>query len=111
MRIQVLARGGLSVYGADYDAKRNAATINPLEGETTPALIEYPSAPTSVSTEGSGLSATTPTVSGSQLSTTISGERGYVDIAATFGGARRTIRIQSGRVVDDDYGVPLDDFN
>lgn len=98
MRITVLNRGGLGVYGGHYDPHLDAAIVQARDDETVALTIEYPSAPTSPTKTESGLSCTTPTVtSGTSLVTcTLSAitNEGYVDITATVGGEARTVRIK-----------------
>lgn len=95
MRITVLARGGLAVYGGSYDPHRNEVAINTREGESVGVTIAYPSTPSSTSRSASGLTASAPAVSGSKLTTTLTSisDGSYVDITATVGGQVRVIRI------------------
>lgn len=96
MRITVLNRGGLGVYGGHYDPHQDAAIVQARDDETVSLIIEYPLAPTSPTKTESGISCTTPTVSGSTITATLSDiqECGYVEITATVGGALRTVRIK-----------------
>lgn len=104
MRISVLARGGLSVHGGDYDPKGDQAIVQTREGETVSLTIEYPSAPTAMTKAESGVSCTTPAISGSKATATLSGiqDEGYVDISATVGGERRVVRIRGRADVETD---------
>lgn len=97
MRITALSRGGLGVYGGHYDPHRDEAIVATRDGETEAVAIEYPSAPTSVTTTVSGVMATTPTISGNVVSLTLSGlnDGGHVDVIATVGGAVRLVRIRA----------------
>jgi hypothetical protein len=96
MWITVLSRGGLAVYGGVYDPHLDAAVVTARDGETVPLIIDYPEAPSAPTKTESGISSTTPTVSGTKLTATLSAiqEEGYVDITATTGGAQRTVRIK-----------------
>lgn len=98
MRITLHARGGLSVYGGGfYDPHTNEAIIMASEGETAKLTIEYPSAPSSPTKTEDGISATTPTISGSKLTSTLSGFRdgGHITFTASSGGETRKVRIRS----------------
>lgn len=108
MRITVLARGGLAVYGGSYDPHRNEVAINARDGESVGVTIVYPSTPTVTSASASGITASTPAVSSSKLTTTLTGiqDGGYVDITATVGGEVRVIRIAArSRTPVDRYGA------
>jgi hypothetical protein len=96
MRISVHSRGGMSVYGGDYDPKGDQAYVQARDGETVSLTIEYPSAPTAMTKAQSGISCTTPAIAGSKATATLSGiqDQGYVDIAATVGGERRIVRVR-----------------
>jgi hypothetical protein len=99
MRLTVFSRGGFSVYGGGaiaYDPHTNEAVISARDGETVTLTIEYPSAPTSPTTSGDGISATTPVITDNTITTTLSGitEAGSIDITATVGGEAKTIRIR-----------------
>lgn len=97
MRITALSRGGLGVFGGHYDPHRDEAIVTCRDGETEAVAVEYPSAPTSVSTAASGITATTPTISGNVVSLTLSGlnDGGHVDVTAAVGGAVRLVRIRA----------------
>lgn len=98
MRVTVLNRGGLAVFGGHYDHHADAAIVTARDDETVALVIEYPSAPTAPSVSTSGLDCTTPAiVSGkNQITATLSGitECGYADITATVGGTQRIVRIK-----------------
>lgn len=99
MRITVLARGGLSVYGGHYDPHTDEAIVEGREGETVALTIEYPSAPTSPTKTADGIACTTPAVTSgtNKVTATLSSlqDGGYVDITATVGGASVTVRIRA----------------
>jgi hypothetical protein len=97
MRITVLNRGGLAVYGGHYDPHTNEAIVRVREGETVALTVEYPSAPTAPAKASSGIACTTPTVTGSKVAATLSAmqEGGYCDITATVAGATRKVRIRA----------------
>ena len=97
MRITALARGGLAVYGGHYDPHQDAAIATVRDGESVAVFIAYPTAPSAMSTSASGISATTPAVSGNSATLTLSGlqDCGYLDVLATVGGAIRTVRIRA----------------
>jgi hypothetical protein len=106
MRITALARGGVSVYGGHYDPHRNEAIVSTRDDEIIAVVIEYPSAPTSPTVTVSGMSATSPTVSGNKVSFTLSGisDAGRADVLATVGGEARKIVIRSeARSLTDRY--------
>lgn len=97
MRITVHSRGGMSVWGGDYDPKRDQAYVQTREGETVALTIEYPSAPTAITKTGSGIASTTPAVTGVKATATLSAiqDEGYLDISATVGGEVRVVRIRA----------------
>lgn len=97
MRITVLARGGLAVYGGHYDPHANEAVALVREDDTVAVTIEYPTAPTSPAKTARGLTCATPAISGKTLTCTLSAinDGGYVDITATVGAATRKIRIRA----------------
>lgn len=107
MRITLHARGGFAVYGGSYDPHTNEAVVETRDGETVALTIEYPSAPTNVTKTESGISTTTPSISTTKLTTTLSGieDGGYVDITATVGGQVRKVRVRgSSQTETDRYG-------
>jgi hypothetical protein len=97
MRISVLARGGLAVYGGHYDPHCNAACFAVRDGEGVQVTVEYPGAPTTPSVAVSGLSASAPAISGNKVSLTLTAVQGggYADLSAIVGGVTRTIRIRA----------------
>lgn len=104
MRIAALNRGGLAVFGGDYDPHEGEAIVSARDGETVALTIEYPSAPSAMTKTESGISCTTPAISGVKATTTLSGiqDAGYVDITATVGGAARVIRVRGQANTDTD---------
>lgn len=106
MRVSVLSRGGLAVFGGLYDPHEDEAVFSFRDGETKAVLVAFPSAPTSVTASATNCTASTPTTSGNNVSLTISAmsDRGYVDVTATVGGEIRTARIRAnGRAPAEDY--------
>lgn len=106
MRISVLNRGGLAVFGGHYDPHTNEATVLVRDGETVALVIEYPSAPTSPTKTASGVTCSTPTVvtSTNKVSATLSAmnDGGYVDISVTVAGATVKVRIRASTNTDVD---------
>jgi hypothetical protein len=98
MRITVLARGGLAVYGGHYDPHRNEACFDIRDGEEVAITVEYPSAPTTPSVAVSGVTASAPAISGAKVTLTLSDiqDCGYADLTSVVGGVDRTIRIRAG---------------
>lgn len=97
MRITALQRGGLAVYAGHYDPHRNEAVALVRDGESVAVTIDYPSAPSAITTSASGVTTTTPTVSGTKATLTLSAlsDAGYIDITATVSAAPRVIRIRA----------------
>lgn len=115
MRVHLLDRGGMGVYGGGgYDARRNAAVL--LTGDSQDSTATYgvtitcPSAPTSVTATADGATASSPTVSGSTISLSLSAVQDDADVRvqATIGGQVRRIRIVSDGLQEklDDYSYP-----
>lgn len=101
MRITVLRRGGLSVYGGSYDTRNNAAIADVA---TTQAVeVVFPDEIQAVTVSSDGATATTPTVSGKKASFTLSGS-GAVSLIATMGDERPAVRIETPRMSASDYG-------
>lgn len=108
MRITLLNRGGLSVYGlGHYDAHTDEAVIAAGENETRAVTIDWGAAATVVSKQESGITATSPSTTGAKTTLTLSSiqDGGYVDVLATVSGEARKVRIR-GRSSDsqDGYG-------
>jgi hypothetical protein len=99
MRITVLNRGGLGVFGGHYDPHADEAIVTAREDETVSLTIEYPSAPTAPAvSDSSGISCTTPVVTSgtNKITAALSAiqDCGTVDISATVGGATKIVRIR-----------------
>lgn len=96
MRITVLSRGGLAVYGGHYDPHRNEVILQARDTETAAITVEYPSAPTTPAVTPSGATTTDPTISGNKVSFTLSGinDGAQVDLSATVGGETKVVRIR-----------------
>lgn len=114
MRIYVMNRGGLSVYGGLYDPHRNEAVVLVRdEDESVAVTIEYHAAPTSPTATASSLTCSTPTVTAStnKVTATLSSinDGGYVDISATVGGVTKKVRIRArSQKAPDTYDEGVD---
>lgn len=97
MRVTVLSRGGLAVYGGHYDPHRNEACFDVRDGEGVAVTVEYPSAPTTPAIAVSGLTASAPTVSGNKITTTLTAidDCGHADLTAVVGGVDRVVRLRA----------------
>lgn len=107
MRVSVLSRGGLAVFGGLYDPHEDEAVFSFRDGESKALLIAWPSTPTSVTKSAANLTASTPSTSGLNTSLTLTAmsDNGYVDVSATVGGEIRTVRIRArGHIPADAYG-------
>lgn len=102
MRITVLRRGGLSVYGGSYDTRKSAAIAD--VAMTQAVEVVFPDEIQAVTVSSDGASATTPTVSGKKASFTLSGS-GAVSLIATMGDERPAVRIETPRQGGNDYGT------
>lgn len=102
MRITVLRRGGLSVYGGSYDTRKNAAVAS--AGTTQAVDVTFPEEIQSVTVSSDGAIATTPTISGKTASFILSGW-GAVSLIATMGDERPAVRIETPRQGSKDYGT------
>jgi len=101
MRITVLQRGGLSVFGGSYDAKRDVVKAETDQQQTV--IIDFPSTVTALSQSESGIDA--GSVSGlpsTKATFTISGS-GSLECIATMGSERPRVVIQA-ESVSGDYG-------
>lgn len=104
MRITVLRRGGLSVYGGSYDAKRNVAMCDTANDQTV--VIIFPDAITAASIQsGGGFNAGTIAVSGTKASFTLSGT-GSLTVVATMGDDRPSVTIEAETCGRQHYGTP-----
>ena len=100
MRITVLQRGGLSVYGGSYDPKRNVAKTDTDQQQTVEII--YPATITAVALSEDGIDAGTPAVSGTKATFTISGS-GSLSIIATMGDERPRVVIEAESICPRDY--------
>lgn len=104
MRITVLRRGGLSVYGGSYDARRDVVI---LQGEQQRQVqIVFPQAISAATITDSTMTATTPVVSGSRATLTVSGP-GRLSLVATMGDDRPLITLEAETRSHDAYGSPI----
>lgn len=114
MRIYVMNRGGLSVYGGLYDPHRNEAVVLVRdEDESISVTIEYHDVPSSPSATASSLTCSTPTLTTgtNKLTATLSSinDGGYVDISATVGGETKKVRIRArSQKAPDTYDEGVD---
>jgi hypothetical protein len=103
MKITVLARGGLSVYGGSYDAKRDTALADTRHQQTV--TITFPATITASAVTNNGLTLGTRTISTNTLTFTLAGE-GSCEVIATMGDERPAVRIETPRQDQHDgYGV------
>ena len=101
MKITVLSRGGLSVYGGSYDAKRNVAIADTDQQQTV--VISYPTAITASTVTNDGLTLGSRTISTNTLTFTLAGN-GSVEVIATMGDERPAVRVETPRQDINDYG-------
>jgi hypothetical protein len=92
MRITILKRGGLSVYGGFYDAKRNVAVADSATQQSVQLL--YPETITALAITSDGLSAGSVNVSGKTATFTITGQ-GWLEAVATMGADRPSVTIEA----------------
>lgn len=92
MRITVLARGGLSVYGGSYDPKRRIAKADTDQQQTVEII--YPSTITAVAITKNGIDAGTVSVASNKATFTISGT-GSLEAIATMGDERPKVVIEA----------------
>lgn len=102
MRITVLQRGGLSVYGGTYDPRRNVAITDTDQLQTVEII--YPATITAATLTENGIDAGAVTVSTTKASFTISGT-GSLEIVATMGSDRPKVVIQAETSGTDGYGT------
>lgn len=100
MKITVLARGGLSVYGGSYDAKRNGAIADTDQQQTV--VISYPTTITASTVTNDGLTLGSRTISANTLTFTLAGN-GSVEVIATMGDERPSVTIETADVNRDGY--------
>jgi hypothetical protein len=101
MRITLLRRGGVSVYGASYDARRNVVVV--LSGDQVGVEIIFPDEITAIDVAEDGIDATTPVVTGNKATFTMTGT-GSLDIVGTMGVNRPRVRIEAETDGNDRYG-------
>lgn len=101
MRITVLKRGGLSVYGGTYDAKTNVARTDTDQQQTV--TLVFPETITALALTEDGIDAGTVTITSPQASFTISGS-GSLECIATMGSERPKVVIQAACQEADGYG-------
>jgi len=112
VRISLLDRGGMGVYGSGgYDAGRNAAVLLTGQSDDSAATytvkIECGSAPTTVTATGNGATVGTPTISGNQITLGLSAVQDNADVKvqATINGEVRRLRI-----ISDGLAGPRNDY-
>jgi hypothetical protein len=106
MRVSVLNRGGLAVFGGSYDAKRDEAVFASIHDDTVPVTLEYASAPSSPTVTTSGMVASEPAAAGNLVTVTLSyiGEGSTAMVRAIVGGQVKNVLIrQQGPVFRDGY--------
>ncbi len=108
MRVTILRRGGLSVFGQGfYDPHMDEAVVPSRENETKAVTIDWGATATSVTKAESGITSTDPATSGAKTTATLSGmvDNGYVEFQATVSSEIRKVRIRA-RSADtmDGYG-------
>lgn len=92
MRVTVLKRGGLSVFGGTYDASRNVARTDTDQQQTVELV--FPETITALALSENGISAGTVTISVTKATFTISGS-GSLECVATMGDERPKVTIQA----------------
>lgn len=102
MRVTVLKRGGLSVYGGWYDAKANRARTETDQQQTV--TLVFPETITALALTEDGIDAGTVTITDDQASFTISGS-GSLECVATMGSERPKVVIQAETQGTSDYGT------
>ena len=101
MRITVLKRGGLSVYGGTYDAQTNTARTDTDQQQTVEMV--FPETITALALTENGIDAGSVTISTTKATFTISGS-GSLECIATMGNERPKVTIQAESVSPSDYG-------
>jgi len=102
MRITVLKRGGLSVYGGTYDAKANVAKTDTDQQQTVEMI--FPDTITALTLSENGIDAGSVTISSPKATFTISGS-GSLECIATMGAERPKVVIQAETNGTDGYGT------
>ncbi len=101
MRITVLRRGGLAVYGGSYDARRDVAIADTANDQTV--KLVFPDTITALTITNSGLSNGSITISGKTATFTVSGA-GCLTAVATMGNERPSVTIEAETYGRCDYG-------
>lgn len=101
MRITVLKRGGLSVYGGTYDAQANVARTDTDQQQTVE--IVFPETITALALTEKGIDAGSVTIASPKATFTISGS-GSLECIATMGSERPKVVIEAESVSTSDYG-------
>ncbi len=101
MRITVLKRGGLSVYGGAYDAKRNLVRTDTAQQQTVELV--FPEEITALALTENGISAGSVSINTTKATFTISGS-GSLECIATMGNERPRVVIEAESVSSSDYG-------
>ena len=101
MRVAILKRGGLSVYGGTYDAKRNVAKTDTDQQQTVELV--FPEEITALAVTEDGITSGTVTIATEKASFTISGS-GSLECIATMGNERPRVVIEAESVSSSDYG-------
>lgn len=99
--INALNRGGYSAYGsAHFDARAKAVIIDAACDEVLPISASFPSAISSIVVSAHGIASTTPAITGSSFTATLSSlaSGGCVDYAVTLatGEVRRLSIVANG---------------
>lgn len=102
MRITVLKRGGLSVFGGTYDPRANVARTDTDQQQTVE--IVFPDSITALALTENGIDAGTVTISTTKATFTISGS-GSLECIATMGSERPKVVIQAETQGSADYGT------
>lgn len=117
LRITALSRGGLAAYGpGHYDPKEDIVRLTAPGDDEIALSIEYPSVPSAIVTEASGLSITTPSVLGNVASAELSSldVGGEVTILAQVGGVTRSVTIRTegqGQTASDAGDATIPDLD
>lgn len=101
MKITALARGGFSVHGGSYDARKDCVIANTQLQQTV--VVTFPETITAVTLTNNGLTLGSATVSGKTATFTLAGN-GSCLVTATMGSERPAVRIETPRQDTNDYG-------
>lgn len=102
MRITVLKRGGLSVFGGTYDAQTNRAKTDTDQLQSVEII--FPETITALALTENGIDAGTVTIASPKATFTISGS-GSLECIATMGAERPKVVIQAETNGSSDYGT------